>query len=286
MKNTGIPYELLIKSLVVEMLGAGQTIAVQHDVVVKGIKGSHQIDVLWRFDKAGITYTTLVQAKDWQSRVIQGAVLTFNEVLSDIPGQPRGVMISRVGFQRGAREYAKKCGIKLYRLHCPTSGTIKIIDFGYANMALDLANHQLCTTVFTPSPKLQFFTSDLKAAKRKLPKKLIPRDIHLADQNGASLGTIRDVLAEFVEQMRKQNVLKDSFVKSFDPPVSAKLGRLVVPLTGVSADIEIETATQSTPFGPWGLADFILEDLDTGKAQTFKRQPLAEATPRKRKRKS
>jgi hypothetical protein len=57
-----------------------------------------------------------VQCKDWSNAVPQGAILTFKAVLDDLPGQPRGIFVTRMGYQKGAREIAEKNGIELYEL--------------------------------------------------------------------------------------------------------------------------------------------------------------------------
>jgi hypothetical protein len=51
--------------------------------------------------------------------VKQEQVLAFQSVLGDIPGQPRGIMVARSGFQEGARRYAAHHGIELYELREP-----------------------------------------------------------------------------------------------------------------------------------------------------------------------
>jgi len=66
--------------------------------------------------RGGITYLTLIQAKDWAKAVDQGEVLKFKAILDDIPGQPRGLSVARSGFQTGAEEVARGNGIKLYEL--------------------------------------------------------------------------------------------------------------------------------------------------------------------------
>ena len=107
--NTGLPYELVVQSIFQEILDqdGACTIRVEHDVELQGRTTTHQIDVLWRFEIGGIRYLTLVQAKDWDSRIKKEHVLAFRGVLDDIPGQPRGVLITRTGFQSGAGRLPK-----------------------------------------------------------------------------------------------------------------------------------------------------------------------------------
>jgi hypothetical protein len=53
------------------------------------------------------------------SAVKKEQVLAFKATLEDLPGQPRGIVVSRKGFQEGAREFAAGHGILLYELREP-----------------------------------------------------------------------------------------------------------------------------------------------------------------------
>lgn len=120
-KNTGTPYEELAQQVFRAILAQDgiTNIDVQHDIDLEGKTASHQIDVYWEFEQGGIRYRTVVQCKDWTSAVKQEQVFAFKTVLEDLPGQPRGIMVSRRGFQQGAREFASAHGIVLYELRQP-----------------------------------------------------------------------------------------------------------------------------------------------------------------------
>lgn len=122
-KNTGKPYEKLTQRVfqaILDQESEVETTTVEHDVTLPGITAkSHQVDVLWRFKRGGIGHMVVVQCKDHDAKVKQGELLTFKAVLDDIAGQPRGVFVSRMGFQSGARDYAGAHGITLYELRKP-----------------------------------------------------------------------------------------------------------------------------------------------------------------------
>lgn len=118
-KNTGVTYETLTQGFFQAILDqdAVRNVRVERNVKLAGQSGTqHQIDVYWSFEVGAIRYQTIVQCKDWNSRVKQEQVLAFSAVLEDIPGQPRGIMVSKHGFQSGAEKVAKAHGISLYRL--------------------------------------------------------------------------------------------------------------------------------------------------------------------------
>ena len=117
-KNTGIEYEKLIQTIFSQMQEQDlvKTINIQQNIIIQGKTIKHQVDVYWEFEIGGITYKTIVQAKDWNSKVKQEQLLSFAQVLEDIPGQPRGIFVTKTGYQKGAKEFAKQNNICLYEL--------------------------------------------------------------------------------------------------------------------------------------------------------------------------
>ena len=91
---TSHDYELLVREIFQQLLNQDSVpnILVEHDVVKQGTKTTHQIDVYWEFKSAGITYRTVVQAKNWAKPIDKGEVLKLESVLRDLPGQPRGII--------------------------------------------------------------------------------------------------------------------------------------------------------------------------------------------------
>ena len=109
----GRDYELLVQAIFQQLHDQDRVvnIVVEQDVVKQGVKTKHQIDVYWEFTLAGVTYRAVVQAKNWADPVDQGDVLKFEAVLRDLPGQPRGVMVTAKGYQSGALDVAAASGI-------------------------------------------------------------------------------------------------------------------------------------------------------------------------------
>lgn len=120
-QNTGKPYELLVQQILDQILNeSANNIKVNHNIFLQGKDATHQIDLYWEFEIGGIKYSTVVEVKDLIKPVDQGKLFQFKCVLDDLPGQPRGIFVTRTGYQEGAREYAKKNGILLYELREPT----------------------------------------------------------------------------------------------------------------------------------------------------------------------
>ena len=92
---------------------------VQHNVKLRGKSGcEHQIDVYWEYEIAGNLHRVAIECKNYDSLVPVGKVRDFYGVLSDL-NNVNGIMVSKKGFQKGAKEYAAKYGISLKELRKP-----------------------------------------------------------------------------------------------------------------------------------------------------------------------
>jgi Restriction endonuclease len=115
--NTSLPYEALVQRIFQNIVDdTDRTVIVRHNVTLQGITLRHQIDVYWEFEHAGILHRTVVQVKDWNKPLHQGELLKFKGVLEDLPGQPRGIVVTRKGYQSGAAEFARVHDISLFEL--------------------------------------------------------------------------------------------------------------------------------------------------------------------------
>jgi Restriction endonuclease len=119
--QTSTDYELIVKSIYEQILRRDgiANIEVKHNQFITGKSGvSHQIDVMWHFKQAGIEHVVLVECKNYSSTVELGHVRNFKSVLDDV-GIARGVMVTKVGFQSGANDFAKFNGIDLKLARTP-----------------------------------------------------------------------------------------------------------------------------------------------------------------------
>ena len=80
--NTGKPYEILVQAIFQAIHDQEEvaTLIVERNKTLQGKTTPHQIDVYWKFEKGGIPYEAIVQAKDWRSRVKLGQLLEFSLV--------------------------------------------------------------------------------------------------------------------------------------------------------------------------------------------------------------
>lgn len=95
---------------------------VQHNIKLKGYSGcEHQIDVYWEYEKDGISHRVAIECKNYNKNVPKEKVCAFRGVLDDLD-DVEGIMVSKKGYQQGAKEYANHYGISLKELREPDGG--------------------------------------------------------------------------------------------------------------------------------------------------------------------
>lgn len=122
--NPNIEYELFTQSIYQQLVNTDVVKAtrVQHDIKLKGRSGQeHQIDVYWEYKIAGNKHRVAIECKNYKRKVSLGKVRDFKGVLDDLNGV-NGIMVTKEGFQKGAKEYAKEYGISLKELRPPRVG--------------------------------------------------------------------------------------------------------------------------------------------------------------------
>lgn len=99
-----------------------RTTEVQHNIKLEGRSGQkHQIDVYWEYEIAGNKHKVAIECKNYNKPVPISAVRNFKGVLDDLNGV-NGIMVTKVGYQEGAKLYAKEYGISLKELRTPGYG--------------------------------------------------------------------------------------------------------------------------------------------------------------------
>jgi restriction system protein len=90
-------------------------LAAETDVTVQGVRTSHDVDVLVRFDHVGFEVTWIVECKLWQTPVTRLHVLALRTIVSET-GADRGILMAERGFQSGAVEAADLTNVQLTSL--------------------------------------------------------------------------------------------------------------------------------------------------------------------------
>lgn len=118
-------YELLVKAVIEQLAEFNEvdTLRLEHNVKMIGRSTTNQIDVLWEFrDVDGQVMRIAIEARHLGKRVDQGRLHAFRSVIDDITANDvttRGIMITSVGYQSGAKQIAKAYGIAVLELRAP-----------------------------------------------------------------------------------------------------------------------------------------------------------------------
>lgn len=143
-----VEYEKLTKEIYEALLNADgiNSIEVRHNVKIQGQSAKHQIDVYWEYELAGIRHKVAIECKNYNKSVSKGVVTSFYGVLTDI-GNINGVIVTKKGFQRGAKEYAERWGINLKELREPTDkdweGRVKTIHTTFNIISKSIVDMQV-----------------------------------------------------------------------------------------------------------------------------------------------
>lgn len=84
----------------------------QVDQTVRGVRTSHDIDVLVRGSYAGFDITWVVECKAWRSRIPKEKVLALRQIVDDVGADP-GFIMAESGYQSGALEAALVSNVTL-----------------------------------------------------------------------------------------------------------------------------------------------------------------------------
>lgn len=306
-KNTGIPYELLAREIFELLMNqdSARNIEVKHNVALKGKDTEHQIDVYWKFELGGVRYKTVVQTKDWNTPLNKGELLKFKAVLDDLPGQPTGIVVTRSGYQKGAKEVASANGIFLFELVEERRPPIVVTEGSIGRFWIakktssglkDLRDPQwmrgpgtlvMQTIIFDPSFELRFeydqawLANQRERCSDEVLHRLAsesftarPRDINLYDESGNVIGNVQEVLTEWVQkEIGPKATVRERKVRVFQVPTFRKTSSDSLPFIKISALTASVTLTErepyETPLRLAGIVRFILRNLTEGTEQFF-----------------
>lgn len=122
--NPNTEYEKFTQEIYQELVNADviKTTKVQHNVKLKGKSGQeHQIDVYWEYEIANVKHKVAIECKNYNKNVAVGKVRNFYGVLADF-NNVTGIMVTKVGYQKGAKRFATEHGIMLKELRSPNPG--------------------------------------------------------------------------------------------------------------------------------------------------------------------
>lgn len=144
--NPNIGFELFTQRIYQKLVNNDvlKPTQVQHDLTLEGRSGcKHQIDVYWEYEIAGNLHRVAIECKNYDSLIPIGKVRDFQSVLADL-NNVNGIMVSRKGYQDGAKKFAAEYGISLKVLRRPawneTIGSVTTVthaDIRYTLFLID-----------------------------------------------------------------------------------------------------------------------------------------------------
>ena len=106
---------------------------------IKGTKATHEVDVWALIKYGGLLYRVVVECKFWNTNVNKAQVGNLLTIVLDI-GAEKGVIISKVGFQQGAKDLATNSNIELYTFEQFLEKTKKATERWFRYKIFDLIN--------------------------------------------------------------------------------------------------------------------------------------------------
>lgn len=282
-------YELQIREIFQQLLNQDYVpnVLVEHDVVKQGITTKHQIDVYWEFKLGDIVYRTVVQAKNWAKPVDQGEILKFEAVLRDLPGQPRGIIVTAQGYQEGALEVATAHGIKIYELKEEAPSPIELNYMGWGVCKVKgyresasgqpfafVVEDEIVTPEFT-NPIFWPDSAWLRENGGALPStsglQVHPHEVEFYDAQQRFLRNLRDIYSDLAKQLNSRGETNASETYLFDGPTFMKVPATssLIKVTRFSVEVTLKTERQERLWKIGDVAIFILKSLDDGKTREF-----------------
>lgn len=302
-KNTGVAYEKLVQGIfqAIHDQEAVTTITVEQNKTMKGKISTHQIDVYWKFQKGGIEHEVIVQAKDWRSAVRQGDLFHFKCVLGDLPNQPRGIFVTRTGYQQGAKDFAAAQGIILYELdEPPPKKNITITTLGWFIATAEARSFKvpapdpgggtveqlamgIKATIFEPRYSnfaiqidSMWFASNPDTAhidKSSLSIRPLPvLEVNLYDQDRSPIGNMESIVRKNLGLMKSEKLNQKHIEHTFDTPTflgPESTGNVFLKINKVTFDLEIVVTERPPHFNLPGFVKLVLREIPSQKERHF-----------------
>ncbi|BBB91122.1 MAG TPA: hypothetical protein PKA28_11185 [Methylomusa anaerophila] len=94
-----------------------QTLTLEKDAVIAGRTSSHQADIYWEFAEGDIVFKTVIQVRNWNSRLDRAELFQLAASIQDISGLTIGVKFTQPVYQKDVKKIAADAGIILYEIN-------------------------------------------------------------------------------------------------------------------------------------------------------------------------
>jgi hypothetical protein len=301
--KTGQSYENLTQAIFQSILDQKEVsnITVERDVTLQGKTTTHQIDIYWKFQKGLVQYETIVQAKDWSKPVDKAHLLLFREILNDLPNQPRGIFVTRSGYQEGAKEVALAHGILLYELReADNLQSLAMTTTSWAiYKAVRMPLHGLVTTgepnpeniialgfevdLFTPEfsdvnfgvstswLNHEYPTVDAETRGQILPLPAL-HEMQLYDSEGTVVSSLGILFREMAQVIQKEGLEQRRSTHTFEQPTFIRVAAPLLPylrVNDVSVTVKIDHKHEIRRGKMSNFAQWMLHELNSERKLYF-----------------
>lgn len=273
--NQNTAYELFTREIyqLLVNIDTVRTVQVQHNVKLEGRSGQkHQIDVYWEYEIAGNKHRVAIECKNYSNLVPISKVRDFKGVLDDL-NDVNGIMVTKIGYQEGAKKYAQEYGISLKELRSPEYGESVLGQIDIV-MRLDMRH-----TLFQVDEKWaaengfnlvgyrQFLNSSrLKNDEKWANATHIPfqvKDGVICDSKGNSITSLR----KLEEQLHDDNQGGDPVTFTFENAFVNVCGVGLVKIKEVRFEYESKVEERRIALDARGFVMAILKDAINGSVQ-------------------
>lgn len=271
--NPNTDYELFTRHVyeVIVNSSALNPTYVKQDLKLKGISGlEHQIDVYFEFENHCGKHRVAIECKNYSSLVPIGKIRDFFGVLHDLGDGINGIMVSRKGFQRGAKTFAHKYGIHLIELREVTEeeivGTITSHNYCEKTQHLFLIDETFANEHRINTNRIRKFYSEFQPDKAKywlnspyVPLEIIDSTIY--DSFGYKLSSIDDL--DYCTPFKKH---QDYLIKFKDAWVNTRIWGMVK-IKGIKIESEIKENDIIINIQANGFVEALIKDVFSNETQ-------------------
>jgi len=218
-----------------------------------------------------------------------------------LPNQPRGIFVTRTGYQQGATDFAAVQGIILYELdEPPPKKNITITTLGWFNLAPEIRSFKvpapdpgggtveqlamgMKATIFEPRYSnfaiqidSTWFASNPDTAhidKSSLSLRPLPvLEVNLYDQNRSPIGNMEALVRQELGLMKSEKLSQKHIEHTFDTPTflgPESTEDLFLKINKVTFDLEIVVTERPPHFNLPGFVKLVLREIPSQKERNF-----------------
>lgn len=267
-ENQNTEYEKLVQDIYQTLHKSEfNTIKVEHNKEVAGKSGCHhQIDVYWEYEMVGEIHRVAIECKNYSSEVSIGKIRDFFGVIYDI-GNVKGIFITKVGYQSGAKQFADYYNISLKEARLPTQedwkGRLKTIHININALSADVKEREvICDDEWLLKSK------NLKEEEiNSITISGYSNEVLIYDKSGKIITNFYQMQGDLPHEWKEARALEHSYEFEDGFIDTLKLGRIKI--TSVKFTYDVLLTTEQVVSDGEAIAKAILKDVKSGDIKFF-----------------